>query len=263
LDARVSVTIAGRLILDHMRLRVRHGGAVGLVGQSGSGKSTLALALMGLLGREAKVEGSILLDGVDLLAIRSEHGWRPIRGRRVALVLQSAAAAMNPALRIETHLREAWQAHSPVPWRAARSDAQALLRSFDLPDSRDFLDRYPSQVSVGQAQRVLIAMALLHRPSLVIADEVTSALDLLTQREVLSSLRRANIEWGTALLHITHDLLSVPEVCRDVVVLEQGRLVESGPCSEVLSNPRQAYTRRLIAALPTGGWNPSAAALHS
>jgi peptide/nickel transport system ATP-binding protein len=150
-----------------------------------------------------------------------------------------------------------------VPWRAARSDAQALLRSFDLPDSRDFLDRYPSQVSVGQAQRVLIAMALLHRPSLVIADEVTSALDLLTQREVLSSLRRANIEWGTALLHITHDLLSVPEVCRDVVVLEQGRLVESGPCSEVLSNPRQAYTRRLIAALPTGGWNPSAAALHS
>ncbi len=249
LDARLTVSFGNQEILRDIHLRISRGGCTGLVGQSGSGKSTLSLALLGLLGSHAQVHGSILLDGRELLG-QTEREWREVRGRRIALVLQSASSALNPALRIESHLKEAWRAHSTQPWRAARPAAIKLFRSFDLPCTEDFLHRFPSQVSVGQAQRILISMALLHRPALLIADEVTSAVDLLTQREVLSSLRRANTDWGTAVLHITHDLLSVPELCRDIVVLEKGLVVESGPCLQVLSEPVHPYTRRLIEALP-------------
>ncbi|MBI5280589.1 MAG: ABC transporter ATP-binding protein [Candidatus Solibacter usitatus] len=259
LQADLTVSFQDRPVLRGTRLHIGHGACVGLVGQSGSGKSTLGLALMGLLGGEARVEGSVLFDGRELLGL-GEREWRSIRGRRIALVLQGAYSALNPALRIESHLRESWLAHSKVRWHDARHQALALLRSFDLPCSDDFLARFPSQISIGQAQRVLIAMALLHRPSLLIADEVTSALDLLTQQEVLASLRRANREWGTAVLHITHDLLSVPALCGEVVVLDHGQIVESGPCAGVLGSPQHPYTQRLIGALPEFDWTGPAPA---
>ena len=160
LDARLSVCCGSQPILHDIHLQIASRGCTGLVGQSGSGKSTLSLALLGLLGSHARVQGSILFEGRDLLG-QSEREWRQIRGRRIALVLQSASSALNPALRIESQLKEAWQAHSTEPWRTARPAAIELLRSFDLPATDDFLHRYPSQVSVGQAQRILIVLSRL------------------------------------------------------------------------------------------------------
>lgn len=248
LEARLTVRIGGQTILDGVELRIGAGQCVGLVGQSGSGKSTLSLALLGLVGPNAGVSGWLRFEGGEILGQR-EREWRKLRGRRIALVLQSASAALNPALRIETQFKEAWRAHSEEPWGAGRAAAFELMRSFDLPAEESFLKRYPSQVSIGQAQRLLIAMALLHRPALLIADEVTSALDAVTQREVLGSLRRANQEWGTAVLHITHDLMSVPELCSHVLVLDRGRVVEDGRVEEVFANPRHAHTRQLVECL--------------
>ncbi|MBI4889584.1 MAG: ABC transporter ATP-binding protein [Acidobacteria bacterium] len=248
LEARLSVRLGGVAVLRDVHLRLERGRCTGLVGQSGSGKSTLGLALTGLLGGHARVEGSILFEGEQLLGQR-ERQWQALRGRRIALVLQSASSALNPALRISTQFEEAWRAHSRQPWAGARAWVCELLRGFDLPEDDGFLRRYPAQVSVGQAQRILIAMALLHRPDLLIADEVTSALDFLTQREVVASLRRANREWGVAVLHITHDLLSVPGLCDEIVVLEKGVVVESGPSARILEEPAQEYTRRLMSAL--------------
>src|SRR6266404_9923876 len=182
LSARVTVRYPGKSpVLRGVSLEIARGEVVGLVGQSGSGKSTLAMAILGLLGRQrAIVEGNIFFQGADLLAMR-ERELRSLRGRSLSLVLQSPLASLNPALQIRTQLREAWRAHSDGSSTASttRNDAcdraiQAALKSVSLPsgeDDPDFLGKHASQLSVGQAQRVLIAMAIMHRPALLIADE--------------------------------------------------------------------------------------------
>lgn len=163
-------------VLRDVALELQPGEILGLVGQSGSGKSTLALAILRLLGlRGGVAHGSISFEGHDLLAL-SERGMRELRGRRIALVLQSPLSALNPALRIGTQLKEAWCAHSGSGREACHRAIAEALASVSLHEGEAFLRRFPSEVSVGQAQRVLIAMAILHRPSLLIADEPTSAL---------------------------------------------------------------------------------------
>ena len=190
-------------VLRDVNLELRRGEVLGLIGQSGSGKSTLGMAILGLLDRkQVRTEGSIEFGGRDLLRM-TERELRGIRGREIALVLQSPLSSLNPALKIRTQLKEAWGAHA----RGSRSDCEEAMRSalesVSLPSTDEFLRKYPSQMSVGQAQRVLIAMAVMHRPSLLIADEATSALDVITQSEILALFRELNRSSEMAILYIS------------------------------------------------------------
>ena len=260
LSAQLTVRYAGKApVLDGIKLEIARGEIVGLVGQSGSGKSTLAMAIIGLLGRQrATVEGSILFQGADLLALR-EHELRNLRGRSLSLVLQSPLASLNPALRIRTQLREAWRAHSKSAAAGTNQSEncdfaiESALKSVSLPspaEDPDFLRKRASQLSVGQAQRVLIAMAIMHRPALLIADEATSALDVITQSEILELFARLNRETGMSILYISHDLPSVAGICQRIAILHQGEIVECGPTEKIFNSPTHPYTRRLMSALP-------------
>jgi ABC-type dipeptide/oligopeptide/nickel transport system ATPase component len=236
--------------LRNVSFRMQRGEVLGLVGESGSGKSTIALALLRLLGwKDGKAVGRIVFGGRDLLAV-SEREMERIRGHGIGLVLQSPLASLNPALRVGTQLGEAWRAHARGT-SSERSAAvcRALLR-VGLPDDQEFRRRYPSQISVGQAQRVLIAIAVMHSPSLLIADEPTSALDAVTHIEILDMLRSLNRQMGTAVLYISHDLQSVASLCQRIAILHDGEIVECGSTETVLRWPRHSYTQRLLACAP-------------
>ena len=237
-------------ILKNLSLDIRPGEIVGLVGESGSGKSTLAMAILRLLDRKnARVAGEILFDGEDLLN-KNEKQLREIRGRKISVVLQSPLTSLNPALKIGTQLREAWRAHAKTNVEEAANAIRSAMASVSLPSDDEFLSRRASQLSVGQGQRVTIAMAILHKPALLIADEATSALDTITQAEILQLFRRLNRELGTAILYISHDLLSVAAICRRVAILNQGEIVECNTPEAIFTAPQHVYTRRLVAALP-------------
>ena len=236
--------------LRNFEIEVDSGQIVGLVGESGSGKSTVALAILRLLEyRGGALDGEILFRGQNLLALK-QHEIRKIRGRDIALVLQSAGSSLNPALTIGGQLSEAWKAHRPNDrglWK------QQVLETFErvrLPATEAFLSRYPRQISLGQAQRVLIAMAVLHRPALLVADEPTSALDTITQAEVLGLLRQLNLDLNMAVLFISHDLASVASICDHVAVLQAGAIVERGSVDQIFRRPDHTYTRALLRALP-------------
>jgi peptide/nickel transport system ATP-binding protein len=253
LSANVTVRYPGKPpVLRNCSLDIGRGEVLGLVGQSGSGKSTLALAILGLLGRQrAHIEGNIHFQGSDLLAM-CERDLRDLRGRALSLVLQSPLASLNPALKIRTQLQEAWRAHRD---RAATSGdcefaIQQALKNVSLPADPDFLQKHASQLSVGQAQRVLIAMAVLHRPALLIADEATSALDVITQSEILQLFASLNREIGMSILYISHDLPSVAGICQRIAILNEGEIVECGPTAQIFAAPVHPYTRRLMASLP-------------
>ena len=251
LAAHFSVRYAGKApVLRDVALEIRQGEILGLVGQSGSGKSTLAMAVLGLLDRKrAQLQGTIKFQDHDLLQLR-ERQLRGMRGRALALVLQSPLSSLNPALRIRTQLKEAWRAHVSGSKLDCDAAIGAALESVSLPSNDEFLRKYPSQTSVGQAQRVLIAMAVMHRPALLIADEATSALDVITQSEILALFARLNHETGTAILYISHDLASVAGICDRIAILHDGHIVECGTGDQIFANPQHEYTRRLIAAMP-------------
>jgi peptide/nickel transport system ATP-binding protein len=236
--------------LKSVFLQMRQGEVLGLIGQSGSGKSTLALAILRLLElKGGKAKGSIFFQGRDLLKLK-EREMRQLRGSEIGLVLQSPLSSLNPALRIGTQLAEAWKAHASGSREEARLRTQSALAAVSLPGDDEFLRRFPSQLSVGQAQRVLIAMAVIHRPALLIADEPTSALDVITQAEVLQLFRKLNQDLGTGILYISHDLLSVATICDRIAILNQGEIVERGSTAQIFNHPSHPYTQKLIAALP-------------
>jgi ABC-type dipeptide/oligopeptide/nickel transport system ATPase component len=251
LSAHLSVRYAGKQpVLRDVEIEIRLGEVLGLVGQSGSGKSTLAMAILGLLDKKrAQAEGTINFKNSDLLQL-SERELRALRGSAISLVLQSPLASLNPALKIRTQLKEAWRAHASGTSADCANAIRTSLESVSLPADDEFQRKYPSQMSVGQAQRVLIAMAIMHRPALLIADEATSALDVITQSEILALFRELNRTTGMAILYISHDLASVAGICDRIAILHEGSIVECGTTHQIFSNPKHDYTQRLMAALP-------------
>ena len=250
LKARISVDYPNKPgALRDLEFEIGAGEILGLVGESGSGKSTVALALLGLLDHKgAKIRGEILFDGRNLVGLHARE-LRRIRGREIALVLQSPLASLNPALRIGTQIAEAWRAHHPEAAKQWKTPALELFDRVSLPAEERFLERYPRELSVGQAQRVLIAMAVLHKPRLLIADEPTSALDAITQAEILALFRRLNRELNMAMLFISHDLVSVASLCSRIAILQRGRIIECGPTEQVFRDPRAEDTRALLQAV--------------
>jgi peptide/nickel transport system ATP-binding protein len=253
LSLRLSVDYRNKPgVLRDVAMELHPGEILGLVGQSGSGKSTLSLAILRLLHlKDGTARGELFFKGQNLFC-NSEAQMRSLRGREISIVLQSPLSSLNPALRVGSQLSEAWRAHATgaqVDCAAAISNA---LSSVSLPNDTDFLRRRPGQLSIGQAQRVIIAMAVLHRPSLLIADEATSALDTITQSEILRLFSQLNRDLGMGILYISHDLLSVAALCHRIAILNEGQILECGPPAQIFGAPQHAYTQELVAALPRG-----------
>ena len=235
-------------------LGVDEGEVLGLVGESGSGKSATSLAILGLLGPAARLEGQILWRGggaeVDLLR-RSNAQLRSVRGREIAMIFQEPMTALNPVMPVGRQVAEGAAAHHPLTGREAKRRAIAALEAVRIPEAARRYGDYPHQFSGGQRQRILIAMALINRPRLLIADEPTTALDVTVQAQILDLLRELRREYGLAMLFISHDLAVVGKVAGRVAVMRAGVVVEEGPCSSLLTRPRHEYTRNLLAAVPT------------
>jgi len=238
----------GRVVAHVPELDLSAGTIMGIAGESGSGKSQTALAVMGLSGYAgAHVSGSITLDGQELTT-KSRREWQTIRGRRIAMIMQSPRAALNPTVTLGTLFRRSLRLHG-----VSRADSKARMRTAldEVVLSPDILDRYPHQVSGGQAQRFAIALVSALRADVVIADEPTSALDVTVQAEVIEVLRDLRDRHGTAMLFISHDLAVISELADSVTIMRHGEVVESGPTALVMQTPRQVYTRELLAAVPT------------
>lgn len=247
LETDLHLAYGGRKILDGFRLEISPGEIVGLAGESGSGKSSFALALLGLLRPPAAaLSGTLGFRGVDLLS-QTEAGWRALRGREIALIPQMPHSALNPALSLETQARLIWRAHASEPWSVGRDRLFALMRGCNLPADEEFLRRLPGQISVGQAQRFVIALAVLHRPSLLIGDELTSSLDNNSRHHVLITVRAVLEDSGAAMLFLSHDLGVMRSFCQSIAVLHEGRLVERQTPENLFRSPRHPFTQRLIA----------------
>ena len=247
-------------IVESVSFELQPGRVLGLIGESGAGKSTLGLAAMGYArGGLAISRGQAFLDGIDLLTL-GEAGRRELRGGRVSYVAQSAAAAFNPSQRLQDQVLEAVKLHSSQPPREARARMVSLFAQLGLPDPETFGAKFPHQASGGQLQRAMTAMALICRPRLVVFDEPTTALDVTTQLDVLAAIKRAIHEEQTAALYISHDLAVVAQIADDILVLRYGREVESAPTADLIENPREDYTRKLLAARRTRKASPPLAA---
>lgn len=251
LDLAITVSYGKAPVLRDLRLQLREGEILGLVGHSGCGKTSLALAVLGLLPlKDGTVSGSICWKGRELLNLH-EREWSKLRGKEIAFIPQSPVASLNPALRLRKQLAEAWKLHASGSRHQMQDAILCALANVGLPSSDEFLKRYPSQISVGQAQRVLIAMAILHSPSLLIADEATSALDAITQAEILALLSDLNRKFGMSVLFISHNLLSLYSLCRRIALIHDGSVVECETAQDIFFSPSHPFTRKLVAALPS------------
>jgi ABC-type glutathione transport system ATPase component len=243
----LQVAFGPRLVANIPELEIGRGEIVGLAGESGSGKSMTALAILGLARfAGARVTGSIALEGRELLEL-ADRQLRHVRGRRIAMIMQSPRAALNPTLRLGQLFERTLRLHG-----VARSELHARMVDGMQGVLLDpaLLDRYPHQLSGGQAQRFAIALALALHADVLLADEPTSALDVTVQAEVIGLLRRVRDERGTAMLFISHDLAVIGELADRIVVMRRGEVVEAGGARDVLIAPRAGYTRELIAAVP-------------
>jgi peptide/nickel transport system ATP-binding protein len=238
-------------ILDRASLKLMPGSIHGLVGESGCGKSTLMRAVLGILPTRGRAsQGEILLDGRDLLKTSATELQSEVRGGQIGFIPQDPYQAFNPVFKVGTQLLETMRGKP-----AAQRDANimSLLRSVQLPDPEHALDRYPHQFSGGQRQRLLIAAALVSTPSVVLADEPTTALDVTTQAQILKLLRGLAEARGLSMLFVTHDFGVVAQLCDTVTVMYAGQTVESGPVRQILSAPLHPYTRMLLACHPDRG----------
>jgi peptide/nickel transport system ATP-binding protein len=248
----LTVSFDGVRVLHGVDLAVRRGEAVGLVGESGSGKSVTWLAALGLLPGKARITGSATLEGLELLNARAET-LDKVRGGRIAMIFQDPTTALNPVLSVGRQLTEALSLHRGLFGNTARAEAKRLLDLVGIPDAGRRLSAYPHELSGGQNQRAMIAMALAGEPDLLVADEPTTALDVTIQAQILELIKVVRRETGMALVLISHDLGVIAETCDRVAVMYAGRIVEEAPATNLFDEPRHPYAQGLLASIPPLG----------
>jgi peptide/nickel transport system ATP-binding protein len=236
--------------VDDVSLTLERGRILGLVGESGSGKTVTGFSILGLLDAPGRiVGGQILFKGQDLVTL-DKKSLRSLQGNRIAMIFQDPMMTLNPVLRVEAQMIDAVLAHSKVNREQARELARDTLGSMGIASPDERLRAYPHQLSGGMRQRVAIAIAMLHKPDLIIADEPTTALDVTIQAQILSEVQKLARQHGTALIWITHDLSVVAGLADDIAVMYSGRIVEQGAVADVLDQPQHPYTQGLIGSLP-------------
>ena len=237
--------------VDGVSFSVGRGKVMGLVGESGSGKSVTGFSIIGLVDPPGRIAGgSILFQGRDLAKL-SEEEMRDLRGNRIAMIFQDPMMTLNPVLRIDTQMIETVKAHKKVSTEEARQRARDTLGMVGIPSPDERLKAYPHQFSGGMRQRVAIAIALLHEPQLIVADEPTTALDVTIQGQILAEVQKLCATTGTSMIWITHDLSVVAGLADDIAVMYAGRIVEKGVVGEVLDKPLHPYTHGLIGSVPS------------
>jgi peptide/nickel transport system ATP-binding protein len=247
----LSIAFAGRPAVDGISFHVNEGETLGLVGESGSGKSATSLALLRLLPPTATVGGGIRFAGEDVLAL-PEDTMRRHRGRSMSMIFQEPMTALNPVMPVGAQIAEAVRAHHPELGRAEiRKRVLEAMHDVALPSPEQRLKDYPHQFSGGQRQRILIAMAIVNRPRLLIADEPTTALDVTVQAQILILLKRLRESHNLAMLFISHDLAVVSQIADRVAVMQHGHIVEQAGAAELFRSPQHPYTRKLLASAPT------------
>jgi oligopeptide/dipeptide ABC transporter ATP-binding protein len=250
-DLRVTFGTRGGHVyaVQGISFAVEPGQTLAIIGESGSGKTVSAQAVMGILPRAARVAGSIKFKGDEVVG-RSEHELRDYRGRCVAMVFQNPERSLNPTMRVGTQIAEAVRVHLPVDKEAAHKRAVELMRMVRLPAPERRYYEYPHQLSGGMRQRVVIAIALACDPSVLIADEATTALDVTTQAQIMDLLMDIQQQTGTALLMISHDLGLAAAYAEEVIVMYAGKVVERAPTTELFASVRMPYTQALLDAIP-------------
>ena len=250
-DLHVKFHVRSREAVAGVSLTIRDGEILGLVGESGSGKSVTAMSVAGLLPRrQCDYSGQVLLDGVDLLhAPRAE--LRKVQGKDIGVVFQEPQSCMDPLMKIGSQVEEVLCLHTRMDRAERRKLALEALAAVELPDPEAVYEKYPHQLSGGMCQRAMIAAAIVARPKLLLLDEPTTALDVTIQAQILELLKKLNRETGMSMLFISHNLAVVRKLCARVAVMQRGVLVEEGDTDQVFLHPREDYTKRLIAAIPT------------
>jgi peptide/nickel transport system ATP-binding protein len=236
--------------VDGVSFSLEKGQVVGIAGESGSGKTSIALSLLKLLPPNGRiVTGQILLDGKDIVKMSDHEIRRDVRWKRISMVSQAAMNALNPVFKVGDQIKEGILAHGDLDDRTAENHSKELLE--DVGIARDRYSSYPHELSGGMRQRVVIASALSLSPDIVIADEPTTALDVIVQAQILTLLKSLRAEFGMAMILITHDLALVAEMCDSVLILYGGEVVEQGPASRIFHNPKHPYTVGLMKAVPS------------
>ena len=249
LNVRFATTDGEVSAVNGIDLNVDRGQTLGIVGESGSGKSQLAFSIMGLLARNGRATGSVRFDGAEILNAAPKVLNR-IRAQGIAMVFQDPMTSLNPYMRVSDQMAEVLMLHKGMEKRAAVAEAAAMLDAVRIPDARGRIRLYPHEFSGGMRQRVMIAMALLCRPDLLIADEPTTALDVTVQAQIMQLLAELQGEFGMAMILITHDLGVVAGACERVMVMYGGRIMERAPVDPIFADPAHPYTQGLLAAIP-------------
>ena len=237
-------------VVKDFDLVLQRGDRIGIVGESGAGKSMSALAIAGLLNRhDMEKKGEILFDGKDLLSLK-RHELRQYQGKDIAIIFQEPMTSLNPVKKIGWQVEESLRLHTKLSKEERKEKAISLLKEVELQNAEKVYDMYPHELSGGMRQRVMIAAAMICEPKILIADEPTTALDVTTQVQIIELMKQLNEKRGTAILFISHDLSLVETLCNQVIVMKDGKVVESGSTKAIFESPKEEYTRELLAAIP-------------
>lgn len=237
-------------VVNDISFNVTEGEILGIVGESGSGKSQTALAIAGLLSRkDLEKSGEIFFDGKSLLYLQRSE-LRKIQGKEIGFIFQEPQSALNPTMKIGKQVEESLRIHFDMTKDERKAKAIEYLKNVELPDAERVYNSFPHELSGGMRQRAMIAAAMISEPKLLICDEITTALDVTIQAEIIELLKRINKKRGVTILFISHDLSLIKSLCERVIVMKKGKIVEEGLSKDIFNNPREEYTKNLINSIP-------------